>query len=462
MITLSAVHYIFIIMTILILIALMFKKEIVIPCIVGILLIGFATTHNILTSIRVLTGSLIASNVELFGILLVIALVSAMSRAMQAAGVDELLIRPIRKIISRPKGAYWALGICMLIVSWLIWPSPAIALIGALLLPVAAKVGLPAIWAAVAMNLFGHGIALSSDFFIQGAPAITAKSAGISVSTLLTSSIPLWITMSGTVIIVSYCMLKKDLKKIETEGNQISILQEQEIQNTKNQITNPIKSTIIAILVIASFVTIILLMLKLHIMGSDATALIAGISLILTCVITFINSGLSNGLTDTVDYLKDGFIFAIKIFAPVIVIAAFFFLGSESFAKSVLGDGAPAILQDISLFLSQRIPITRGAIVIIEAVVGVITGLDGSGFSGLPLSASIARTFASNGGINVGVLSALGQITTIWVGGGTLIPWAVVPVAAICGVKPAELARKNLIPVLAGLILTCIVAVLLL
>ena len=95
----------------------------------------------------------------------------------------------------------------------LIWPSPAVALIGALLLPVAAKVGLPAIWAAVAMNLMGHGMGLSSDFFIQGAPAISAKAAGIPVSELISSSIPLWIVMSGTVILVAFIMLTKDLKQ---------------------------------------------------------------------------------------------------------------------------------------------------------------------------------------------------------------------------------------------------------
>ena len=47
MVTLSLVHYIFIIMTVLILIFLIFKKEIVIPCVVGILLIGFAYTGNV-------------------------------------------------------------------------------------------------------------------------------------------------------------------------------------------------------------------------------------------------------------------------------------------------------------------------------------------------------------------------------------------------------------------------------
>ncbi|CRH78050.1 Uncharacterised protein [Chlamydia trachomatis] len=55
-------------------------------------------------------------------------------------------------------------------------------------------------------------------------------------------------------------------------------------------------------------------------------------------------------------------------------------------------------------------------------------------------------------------MTALGQITAIWVGGGTLIPWALIPAAAICNVSPFELARRNLLPVTIGLAVTTIVA----
>ena len=148
----------------------------------------------------------------------------------------------------------------------------------------------------------------------------------------------------------------------------------------------------------------------------------------------------------------------ILILPPVIVIAAFFFLGSQGFAESVLGEGAPGILNDISIFISEHIPMNGPFAVIIEMVIGVITGLDGSGFSGLPLVGSVALTFGNSIGLKTEVLAALGQITTIWVGGGTVIPWGVVPVAAICGISPIELARKNIIPVAAGLAVTGIVA----
>ena len=48
------------------------------------------------------------------------------------------------------------------------------------------------------------------------------------------------------------------------------------------------------------------------------------------------------------------------------------------------------------------------------------------------------------------VLAALGQISAVFVGGGTIVPWGLIPVAAICQVSPLELARKNLLPVFLG------------
>ena len=95
-------------------------------------------------------------------------------------------------------------------------------------------------------------------------------------------------------------------------------------------------------------------------------------------------------------------------------------------------------------------------------IIGGITGLDGSGFSGLPLVGSLAQTFSSAVKIDKATLGALGQISAVWVGGGTIIPWGIIPVAAITGVDPNDLARTNFLPVIIGLLVTTIVAIFLL
>ena len=156
-------------------------------------------------------------------------------------------------------------------------------------------------------------------------------------------------------------------------------------------------------------------------------------------------------LEEAGEYLKEGLSFGIRIFAPVIVIGAFFFLGSEPAAQAVFGPHATGLLSDIGQYLAQNVPLSKGPVILCEAAVAAVTGLDGSGFSGLPLVGSTAATFASALPIQKESLAALGQIITIWVGGGTLIPWAVIPVAAIAGVNPSELVRKNALAVFAGL-----------
>ncbi|MDD2458074.1 MAG: hypothetical protein PHQ83_06185, partial [Eubacteriales bacterium] len=174
MATIGTLHLVYLVMTLLIITALLFKKEIVLPSVVGIFLMGLFYTGHPIKAIQVLYNALVVAGGEFLGIIVVIALVVSMTKTLATIGADELMIRPLKNAIHSNKVAFFIVGAVMLVASWFIWPSPAVALVGALLLPFALRAGLPAIWAAVAMNLFGHGIGLSSDFFIQGAPSITA------------------------------------------------------------------------------------------------------------------------------------------------------------------------------------------------------------------------------------------------------------------------------------------------
>lgn len=454
MVTLTSLHIAYIVITVAVLAALLLKKEIVLPCALGILIIGYLYKGSLIGAVQTLNNAIIHSCIELLSIIVVIALVVAMSHAMIAVGADQMLMRPVGRIIRTRNTAFWAIGLAMLIVSWLIWPSPAVALIGALLLPVASRVGLPAIWAAVAMNLFGHGAGLSSDFFIQGAPDITATAAGVDTVTVMRASLPLWAVMCVTTFAVAFFLMHRDLKQNPS-------LATVELHDFSRTIERPRLAIAIAVLIPAALLFDVGLMVRFGITGGDATALVAGTALILMSITTIADHGVRNALEIATDHLRDGFIFAIKIFAPVIVIAGFFFLGSESFAQTVLGPDARGLLSDIGLWLAEHVPLSRASIAVLETAVGAITGLDGSGFSGLPLCGALAQTFAATGSVDVATLAALGQISTVWVGGGTIIPWGCVPVAAICGIKAADLAKKNLIPVVCGLAATTITAIIL-
>ncbi|MGD9566737.1 MAG: hypothetical protein AB7V48_00175 [Sedimentibacter sp.] len=453
---LTSLHYLYIVMVVVILAIMLMKKDIVVPCIVGIFAMGYLYSGNVVAGIQSIFNTIIYAGNEFWGIIVIISLVVAMSKALQDVGSDVLIMSPIKKVMVNPTLAFFSVGLTMMIISWLVWPSPAVPLVGAVLLPAAIAAGLPVIYVAVAMNLFGHGIALSSDFFIQGAPTITAAGAGIDVTEVVKASIPIWLVMSMVTIAVAFFMMKKDMKKNHLQYAQAAeVKQTVEVKHTKT-------TKLIAVLTPLGFIFDIVAMLKYNLAGGDATALVGGTAIIIMLTTVLTSYTIQDAFDKVVEFIKDGFKFGIAVFAPVIFIGGFFFLGNQGGATAVFGEGAPGILNDISLFISQNIQMNKLSTILTQSVVALITGLDGSGFSGLPIVGSLAYTFSNIIEIDMAGLAALGQVITVWVDGGTIIPWAVIPVAAICNIDPQDLARKNLIPVLCGIVAAIAVALIIL
>ncbi len=450
MVQLTTLHYAYFFIVLIIMITMAFRKDTVLPCILGIFAIGFLSSGSLLKGVQTVYNALIAAGNEFWGIIVVISLVVAMSHALQDIGADELMMAPIKKLMINPIVAFFSLGFVMMFFSWFIWPSPSVALVGAIMLPAAIQAGLPAIWAAVAMNIFGHGVALSSDYFIQGAPSITAKAAAIeNPLTLIQASIPLWLTMSIVTVACSFLMMRREMKDFQEIAVTVEV----------KAVKKPTFGVyLVAILTPLIFLLDIYVMYKYKLRGGDATALVGGTAILVMSFVAIIQHSLIDSLEKITDYVRGGFIFGIKIFAPVIIIGAFFFLGSEEIAKQILGENATGLLSDLGMYLSDRVALSKFPIAMIQMIIGGITGLDGSGFSGLPLVGSLAQTFSSAIDINKESLAVLGQISAIWVGGGTIVPWGIIPVAAICNVSPLDLARKNIIPVAVGLTATLIVS----
>ena len=95
-------------------------------------------------------------------------------------------------------------------------------------------------------------------------------------------------------------------------------------------------------------------------------------------------------------------------------------------------------------------------------ILGMISGLDGSGFSGLPLIGSLSESLAQSVGIDPATLAAIGQMGAIWVGGGTLVAWS--PIIAIAGfskISVLDLVRNSFLPVTIGLAITTIIGLIL-
>ena len=321
------------------------------------------------------------------------------------------------------------------------------------MLPFAVKAGLNPLAAAMAMNLFGHGFALSYDVVIQGAPAISAGAAGLDTSSILRQAWPLF-WMMGIVTVLSAYVLNRS--QLDARGPRLSIQAEPSRPQGHKK-----AALFLAVFTPIAFAGDIILMLLCGLKGGDATSMVSGTALLITCLGALLGFG-KQSLEKVTGYVTEGFLFAIRIFAPVIIIGAFFFLGGDGIT-SIMGERFNrGIMNDWAVWLAHNAPLNKYMAALIQMVVGALTGLDGSGFSGLPLTGSLARTFGLAGGASVPVLASLGQITAIFVGGGTIVPWGLIPVAAICDVSPLELARKNLLPVLIGFICAFFTACLLL
>ena len=94
-------------------------------------------------------------------------------------------------------------------------------------------------------------------------------------------------------------------------------------------------------------------------------------------------------------------------------------------------------------------------------IVGMVTGVDGSGFSGLPLTGALAGALGPVSNMSPATLAAVGQMGAIWTGGGTLIAWSsLIAVAGFARVSVLDLVRTLTPPVLIGLAVSTASAVL--
>lgn len=456
-IELTSVHFLYLGFIAAILAFMLLRLDTTFISLAGVFFISLAATDSVIASVMSLFNSLIYAAGELLPTIFIICFTVSMSELLTKTGVNEAMVTPIAKWMKGPVLAYWITGALMFIISSFFWPSPAVALIGAVLLPAALKAGLSPMAVACAMNLFGHGFALSGDYIIQAAPKLTGDAAGLSVADVMSASVPLVLIMGFSTTAAAFFMLRKE------KGNRAATNSEQQ-QSEPEWLLPPAPRKWLALMIPVIFLGDIAAMLILELQGDEATALVGGTAVFVMILIHFIVHK-HRGLEKITGYFIRGFQFGFKVFAPVIPIAAFFYLGDAGFEKVLTAEMtgfSNRIVQDLGSAFAHSVPLSPEIAAVALTVTGAVTGLDGSGFSGISLAGSAASMFAAAVDGNPAVLTALGQISAIWVGGGTLVPWALIPVAAICKVDPFDLARKNFIPVAAGLTVTTIAAIFLL
>ncbi len=476
----TTAHWLYIIGVIIVVLTMVLRRNVVIPCIVFTFLIGWVYKASLIGGVTALFNASIVAAKELFSIFFIIAVMVAMLKSISITGADQLLVKPLKNLMVSPFISYIVLILSTILISLFFWPTPAVPLIGALLVPAAIKTGLPPMLGAMAIALAGQGLALGGDVIIQGAPGLTAGAANVPVE-MITFRGGVLTAITGIIAIILAWIMnsrevaefvrsdKKDavktspskeekaqLKKCPECGAAVASTDEGE---DKKLIKRELAPFLVGILLIG-VLAVIIAMFVFDIKGGDASALLGGVAMLIITIASITVFG-SKGLDEIAEFIAEGLVFAFKVMGPIIPIAGFFFLGNPESVSGILGEGAPGFLFDIGQMIAEVIPPTGILAGFGLLVLGAITGLDGSGFSGLPLVGTLAGAMAGGNDAVAATLGSIGQIGAIWTGGGTLVAWcSLVAVAGIVGVPVLELTRRNFIPVITGMVVSTIFGVL--
>ncbi|WP_080874917.1 hypothetical protein [Oceanobacillus timonensis] len=468
--SLTIPHVLYGFFTLLILVTMIFRRGIVLPSLLGTFVIASFYKGSIVSGFMAIFYANLVAAQELFNIFLIITFMLALLNALKDLQADVLMIQPIQKVMVNGHLSYFVLLIVTYVISLFFWPTPAVPLICALLVPAAVRSGLPAITAAVAITIAGQGMALSSDYIVQVAPALSAKAAGVETAAVADRAFVLSVITGVIASLLAYLFYRKSIRSKEDPRNQTEAENIQDYDSSGHEpASNHLFawSRIFAWIVPIALISVVGYMLynkffgSSDLVGGEGAALVGGVAVILLLFATGV-FGRRNALDYVGNHITNGFVFAFKAMGPVIPIAGFFFLGSAEFSKDILlVEEAPSFLFEIITSIQSVLPDSTVFVAFSLLIVGIITGLDGSGFSGLPIAGALAASLETTS-IDASTLAAIGQLGAIWTGGGALIAWSsLIAVAGFCGVSAMELVRKNFFPVILGLLAATLAAVIL-
>lgn len=462
---LTLAHWLYLVGTVLIIVTMLFRKNVVIPAIVSTFLVALAFSGSLGLALQSTFRASLVAATSLFDIFLIIAVMTALLRSLRELGADQKMIAPFQKVMVNGHLSYFILAVVTYFISLFFWPTPAVPLVAAILIPVAIRAGLPPIGAGIAVALAGQGMALSSDYVIQIAPTLSASPSNLDVSIVADQALILSIVAGVIAIGLAYLFLRKSIKQPDEKHLQAWEAIDGDTIELK-EVT--IKGKVFAVIVPITFLLIIIYMIYNKFFGAGGleggagAALIGGAAFMLLIAAT-LTYNVTEALEHASKHIIDGLIFAFKAMGIVLPIAGFFFLGNDETALQIFAfaEEVPAFLFDLIIAGEQYIP-SQGLLAAFGMlIIGMITGLDGSGFSGLPLTGALAGPLGQTMGIDPATLAAIGQLGAIWVGGGTLVAWSsLVAVAGFAKVPVLELVRKSFLPVVIGLFIATLFAVL--
>jgi hypothetical protein len=521
---LTAAHWVYIAGVLSLIVFMVARKSVVVPAIIATFLTTWVYTGDLLQGVGSVFSAAAVATTELLNIFLVLTAVTAMLGALTKVGAEQRMINPIARLMKNGTLSYFVLFGVTYLLSMVFWPTPALGLIAAILLPAAIRAGLSPLAAAMAMAIAGQGMALASDYVIGVAPSLSASGAGVSAGLIADRALILSWVVGAVAITVTYVLHVRArsadrvlpggrrANRLEAEasaggtgtatlGDRVSTAVGRALLTKREQVIAPpppsngsadgvdalpdesvdhsdgavptdgMRAKLFAVLVPIVFGALVVYMLlgKLTdwvppVESGSGAALVGGLALLLTLVVSLTTGG-TDRLDRTGEHFVDGLVVAFRAMGVVIPVAGFVLIGISDFAGRImlLPEDAepPAFLFDIIGSGERFIPDNPVLVMFAMLIAGMLIGLDGSGWAGLPFTGGLADALAHSSGADTATLAAIAQNAAGWTGGGTLIIWSsLVAVAGFTGIPVTTLARRLFVPVVSGLILSVVVAAL--
>ncbi|HEU5024445.1 MAG TPA: hypothetical protein VFV01_05940 [Spirillospora sp.] len=499
----SPAHWIYLLGLAALIATVVARKNVVGLAVCGTFVTALVYSGSVTTGIAAVFNAGIVAARELLPIFLIIAVVTAMLGAMRGLGADLMMVRPLQRFVRNGHLAYLVLAVVTYLLSMSFWPTPVLPLIAAILLPAAVRVGLPPLAAAIAIAITGQGMALSSDYIMGVASGLSAQGAHVPASAIADRALIISLIAGVVALGVSYLrdVRTKLLDPVVAAAATLDLAAagdgdvRAEARGEAREeagglpgagVTATLTATgpagpdeepaqpgararIVAVavpLVFAALLAVMLLgrftSLVPDIDDGQGAPLVGGTAA-LALVAVAVVADRRNWLQSCADHFTDGIGFAFRTMGVVIPIAGFVYVGLSDYSGEILGkpDGTagPALLLDAIGHVQDHIPHVPVFASFAMLLVGMVIGLDGNGWPGLPFTGSLAGELGHAAGADPATLAAIAQNGASWTGGGTLVIWSsLIVVAGLTGVSVIDLARRLFVPVVSGLVVATAVA----
>ena len=119
------------------------------------------------------------------------------------------MVTPFRGVMRAGTSSFVVLAVVTYVISLFFWPTPAVPLVGAVLIPVAIRAGSAPLSVGMVIAIAGQGMALSSDYIIKVAPGISAKAAGVDTDGVADKAMVLSLIVGLTALAITYVMQRR-------------------------------------------------------------------------------------------------------------------------------------------------------------------------------------------------------------------------------------------------------------